>query len=244
MVIPSLFKEIRNAELDIPIEILPDFFYWILFLLHQVLNYEIFTPLLSLKGIRRLLSRWSFLGTTFLLLKLLWKSQKISFIDGYTRNVHYSVVQKSLFTRNRLAKFVPGMSEFCKLCVFPRETIFHVFLDCTRSQEAWSKLAPFWVRMTGKPLSQQNKIFGVLYESNKYFYWLLNAQIQVMQRSIWQTRKIHENKGIEHNLWKYFRWKFSVLINRAYLFWGDAFLEEISEDFPVELVNNAVRIHW
>ncbi len=71
-----------------------------------------------------------------------------------------------------------------------------------------------------------------------------NAQIQVMQRSIWQTRKIYENRCVEHNLWKYLRRKFSVLINRAYLFWGNAFLEEISEEFPAEVVNNAVHVHW
>ncbi len=51
--------------------------------------------------------------------------------------------------------------------------------------------------------------------------------------------------GVEHNLWKYFRWKFSVLINRAYLFRGNAFLEEISEELPAEVVNNnAVRVRW
>ncbi|MCP4651403.1 MAG: hypothetical protein GY853_15160 [PVC group bacterium] len=113
-VIPTLYKEIWHAERDIPIEILPDcFLLGVIPVMPAVKLRNIYAIIIS-KQTKRPSSHWSFFWDHFFApqainYKLLWKSHKVPFIDGYTRNVHYSVVQKSLFTRHRLAKFVPGM---------------------------------------------------------------------------------------------------------------------------------------
>ncbi|MCP4652732.1 MAG: zinc-binding domain-containing protein, partial [Candidatus Omnitrophica bacterium] len=82
-----------------------------------------------------------------------WKGCKISYIDGYTRSIHYLLVHKALYTRSRLSHFVPGMSDFCKVCHAQRETIIHAFLECKRATDAWQKLEPIFLRITGENLN-------------------------------------------------------------------------------------------
>ncbi len=38
----------------------------------------------------------------------IWKVCKTTFVDGYTRDIHFLLVQKALGTRSRLSNFVPG----------------------------------------------------------------------------------------------------------------------------------------
>ncbi len=162
--------------------------------------------------------------------------------NGYTRDIHYLLIQKALGTRSRLSNFVLGLSEFCKVCPGLRENIPHVFVDCKRAQDAWDRLErlePIWQGIIGRHLEFSVKIFGETEMKDKYLSRLANVLVHVMQRTIWQTRKIYEEKGIQKDLWKYFKWKFSLILNRAYLFFGESFFrKEVSEVLPVHLVSN------
>ncbi len=102
-----------------------------------------------------------------------------------------------------------------------------------RALDAWQTLEPVFRRITGEDLNDTVKIFGLIGNFNKCLYWFSNVLVQIMQRSIWQTRKIYEKSNIEHNLWKYFRKKVNVIVNRAFLFQGDNFLEELCQYIPV-----------
>ncbi|MCP4652409.1 MAG: hypothetical protein GY858_03360 [Candidatus Omnitrophica bacterium] len=176
--------------------------------------------------------------------RAIWKGCKISYIDGYTRSIHYLLVHKALYTRSRLSYFIPGMSEFCKVCIGQRETIIHAFLQCTRAMDAWYKLEPIFLRITGENLNDNIKIFGVTKNFNKCLFWFSNVMVQIMQRSIWQTRKTYENSNIEHNLWKYFHRKVNVIVNRAFLFQGEHLLEQLRQYIPIRKINGYVLVDF
>ncbi len=77
-----------------------------------------------------------------------------------------------------------------------------------------------------------NKIFGEIEMKDKYLSWLANVLVQAMQRTIWQNRKIYGEKGVQNELWKYFKCKlrnFKHFESCKHFFWGTAFLEEIPE---------------
>ncbi|MCP4649727.1 MAG: zinc-binding domain-containing protein, partial [PVC group bacterium] len=147
-----------------------------------------------------------------------WKTTKIPLVDAYSRQVHYLVLQKALNTRSKLSNFVPGMSEFCKLCPGEREDLAHVLIECERARSAWEIIDPLWTRVMGIALSSENKFFGGLVVLGKQEYWFLNMIIQVMQCAIWESRRCYENKGIILDLKLYFKRKVNVILNRALLF--------------------------
>ncbi len=93
--------------------------------------------------------------------------------------------------------------------------------------DAWQKLEPIFQRITGENLNDTVKIFGVTENFNKCLFWFSNVMVQLMQRSICQTR------NIEHNFWKYFRRKVNVIVNRAFLSQGENFLHELRQYIPL-----------
>ncbi len=96
----------------------------------------------------------------------------------------------------------------------------HAFIECKRAQDAWGRLEPTWQAITGKPFDYSGNIFGEIELKDKYLSWLANVMVQLMQRTIWQTRKVFEEKDTQKDVWSYFKWKLSLILNRTYLFWG------------------------
>ncbi len=156
--IPKLYKEIWEAEIACQMQINND----------RILIFGLpITPTVKLHYICYLLATNKFgkeldMITTFWSQHFLhtpiefgavWKACKVSYVDGYTRSVHYLLLQKALYTRSRLSHFVLGMSDFCKVCIAQRETVIHVFLECQRAMDAWRTLEPIFLRITGENLN-------------------------------------------------------------------------------------------
>ncbi|MCP4651515.1 MAG: zinc-binding domain-containing protein [PVC group bacterium] len=152
------------------------------------------------------------------------------------------ILQKALNTRSKLCNFVPGMSEFCKLCPGEREDLAHVLIECKREHRAWEIIDPIWTRVMGIALSTENKFFGGLAVLGKQEYWFLNMIIQVMQRSIWESRRRYENNGTIIDLKLYFKRKVNVLLNRALLFWGADNMDYLISFAPIGRRDNQVYI--
>ncbi len=109
--------------------------------------------------------------------------------------------------------------------------------------DAWQKLEPIFLRITGENLNDIVRIFGVTENPDKFLLWFSNVMVQIMQRSIWQTRKTYENSNIEHNLWKYFCRKVNVIVNRAFSFQGDNLLEQLRHYLPTRKINGYLSIN-
>ncbi len=236
--VPQLYKEIRIAEIHFNFGIMEDHFVLrgmvCTIKTKQRLIYQQVVMSKFDRQTDRIKQYWfAYLQSPLLNFLKVWKTTKIPLVDAYSRQVHYLVLQKALNTRSKLSNFVPGMSEFCKLCPGEREDLAHVLIECERARSAWEIIDPLWTRVMGIALSSENKFFGGLVVLGKQEYWFLNMIIQVMQRAIWESRRRYENKGIILDLKLYFKRKVNVILNRALLFWGNDNMDYLISFAPI-----------
>jgi hypothetical protein len=142
------------------------------------------------------------------------------YVDGFSRNIHYSIIHKFLYTRSKQSH-INDMDPHCKFCrsinVYVREDIFHCIIQCPRVQEFWAKLNELVWNIENKNITDTEKIFGfVTIPPNKTNDTVLNLLLQVGQKCIWQTRYSFEQKAENINVWEKFRKDLHTLIAKLY----------------------------
>jgi hypothetical protein len=132
----------------------------------------------------------------FLINALSWTKAK--YVDGCARDIHYKLVMKSLYTRDKISKF-SATPDFCKLCfikgIVIKEDITHVFFYCSRAYETYAKITPFLENISGCHQTDMiDLIFGKKMDKTNCIY---NYMIQMAQHAIWSARNNLELDRLE-----------------------------------------------
>jgi hypothetical protein len=116
------------------------------------------------------------------------------YIDGRSRNIHYAVVNKFLYTRAKEAK-IRNTDPNCIFCKdnnrTEKENVIHGILTCPRLDFLWSKIEETLRKFNIHQLSELNKIFGFLGNQNEI---QLNLLLQTAQKTIWMMRIKYDHR--------------------------------------------------
>lgn len=141
------------------------------------------------------------------------------YISGYTRNIHFAIIHRFLYTRSKQAYTNKNTIPFCKHCqtqnIELREDVMHVIVHCERVSNFWLKIEKLLNKNESSvKLSVVDKVFGLLITQNKNEENVNNIIIQTAQRAIWQSRNAFEGKNVLINIWDLFKRFLFIILSK------------------------------
>lgn len=154
-------------------------------------------------------------------MKVFLTSAKVKYANGYTKNIHWKIKHKVLYTRSLQNHISPRNEANCKFClaksVRNKEDTLHCIVKCERLRLCWGKVESLLARTDNSvKLSYKTKIFGIYKAKSKIILNLCNIIIYTVQRAIWVTRNILEDFDLEKDPWEYFKAYFLQSCKRAH----------------------------
>ena len=114
--------------------------------------------------------------------------------ETFIRSFQFKILNDITFANHRLGKIGYAQNGLCTFCEVESETLYHLFYECSFTNQLWNDLASFWFLVSGKrvDLTLQDVLLGKLdAEVN-----LLNFFITLVKLHIW----IGRNHGVTSNL--------------------------------------------
>ncbi len=243
--VPNLYKEMRKAEIDFKIEIMGPLvqIYEINYLplaccLRDIYDIAIFNKFK--KELPHFREKWlPMLAEENIFDTEVFSTNKIMYVDGHTRSIHYRTIHSAVFTRDKLSHMVDNVSNKCLLCGM-KENTEHVMLHCIRAIRAWRWLEPLFCRILGRNLEEKEKIFGFLIDTNRAKFWTTNVLVQVMQRALHASKFYYEKEGRDKDIFTYFGRKLRLVLSRAHFLSGEWFQKEVLPLLPIKIFSGNI----
>ena len=154
-----------------------------------------------------------------------WQYSRANFEDGYTRTFHYSLIHRTLLTRDRTHHFMDNVPDFCSYCFTTegdvvREDLNHVFLFCSRAYNMYADIDPLLKRISEKQnLSLQDLILGIFLPNDKRRQNCFNLIIHTAHRAIWMSKKSYDRNEDDFDIMQYFKRILYFDVAKARILW-------------------------
>ena len=143
--------------------------------------------------------KWNqYLESTEITWRSIYKSCFYSILDNDYVWFQYRILHRILGVQEHLFKIKIADTDRCRLCGDQKESIIHLFSECTKSAALWENLA-FWINSTlfiGIDLTKIDKILGYAKTDTKF--WPLNLILSVTRHYIFTCAKENRQLNIYH----------------------------------------------
>ena len=210
LAVPEMYKRIRKVELILHCDFFNNNTVSLngkLFEIDKLTTKDIYRWLMEKKfrGPANMIYWSTHLGIDHTSIYKYLKNNYSKFADAYSRNLHYSIVNRFLYTNSK-QNYLTNSDPNCKFCassnIFEREDISHCVIFCPRLTNFWTNFSNLVNRLSHKNFGNEEKIFGLVSFDDPNLLNVLNILLFLAQKVIWKTRLKFEFKSKVVDPWQ------------------------------------------